>query len=173
MPSEQVSIYLGGLLPGAAYPEWPALNVTRGILSNRLFASLRERQGLAYSVGVGAEVDRDFGWFYAVIGTAGENYDQAVRGILLEFDKLQYDGPVAGEVSAVRNEIVGSMIRAWMPRVNQAFYMAEGEYLGRSIGYQTDYVRRLNGVTADDVRRSMARYFRLDGRVQASAGTRP
>jgi len=51
MEKEQVYIYLGGPLPGIFSADVPALKVMNSILSSRLGLNLREKQGLAYSVG--------------------------------------------------------------------------------------------------------------------------
>jgi zinc protease len=170
MEAKQISMYLGSFLPAATSDEVPALSIATSILSRRLYLNLREKQGLAYSVGAGSTYDRDFGWMYCVMGTSHENYQKALDGIILEIDKLKLDGPTHEEINTARNQIWGSLGRARLSRVNQAYWLAVNEYLRRQIGHDQMYLKALGDVTPDAVRRVTARYFNTDAYVLASAG---
>jgi len=173
LQSEQISLYLGSLLPGATSDDVAALSVASSVLSTRLYLNLREKQGLAYSVGAGAVFDKDFGWQYSVISTAPDNYQKALDGITLEIEKLKLDGPTQSEITSARNHIWGRLGMARLSRINQAYYLAVDEYLGRSPGYDSRYLKALSEVTVDSVRRVMSRYFRTDACVLVSAGRKP
>ncbi|MCK4606937.1 MAG: insulinase family protein [candidate division Zixibacteria bacterium] len=173
LESEQISLYLGSPLPGAASDDVAALNVAASVLSTRLYLNLREKQGLAYSVGAGAVFDKDFGWQYSVISTAPDNYQKALDGITLEIEKLKLDGPTQSEITSARNHIWGRLGIAKLSRINQAYYLAVDKYLGRSPGYDSRYLKALSEVTVDSVRRVMGRYFRTDACVLVSAGRKP
>ena len=54
--------------------------------------------------------------------------------------------------------------------MNQAYWLAVNEYLGRPLGHDQDYLKALSGVSADAIRRVTARYFNTDAYVLASAG---
>jgi zinc protease len=173
LESEQVAIFLGGILPAASSPDAVALSVATSILSTRLYLNLREKQGLAYSVGAGARFDRDLGWYYGVISTGSDNYQAALDGILLEIEKLRYDGPTREELATARNSIWGRLQSARLSRINQAYYMARNEYLGRELDYDQKLLRQLQGITPNDIRRVMARHYNTEAYVAASAGKRP
>jgi predicted Zn-dependent peptidase len=168
--SEQITIYIGAPLPGANAVDAVAIQVATTVLSNRLYRNLREIQGLAYSVGAGAGFDRDFGYFYSVIGTGWENYQTAVDGIMLEIDKLKFDGPNYDELDGARNSIWGRLSSARLSRINQAYYLAVDEYLGRDLGYDQIFLEQLQAVTPSDIRRVVARYFPTSGYILTSAG---
>ena len=173
MEKEQVNMYLGGPLPPAMHEDAVAVSVATSVLSTRLYLSLRERQGLAYSVGAGSTLDRSFGWYYCGMGTAADNYNQAVSGILLEMDKLRLDGPMQSEVNRARNEIWGRLMSAKLSAINQAYYLAVDDYLGRALNYDRELLTGLAGVTREDVRRVAAKYLRPDAYVLALAGRVP
>ncbi|MEA3297584.1 MAG: insulinase family protein, partial [candidate division Zixibacteria bacterium] len=173
LESEQISMYLGGILPGANDDDAVAIKVATSILSSRLYLNLREKQGLAYSIGAGSVFDRDFGWTYSVISTASENYQQALDGILLEIEKLKLDGPTRSEIVSACNQLWGSLIRAKLSRINQAYYLSVDEYLGRPLGYDQKYLSELSQVTTNSVRRVMTSYFSTDRYILTSAGRKP
>lgn len=170
MEAKQISMYLGSPLPPASSPDVPALAVATSILNSRLYLNLREKQGLAYSVGAGTVFDREFGWLYCVMGTSHEKYQQALDGILLEIDKLKLDGPTHKEINTARNGIWGSVGRARMSRINQAYWLAVNEYLGRPLGHDQHYLKALADVSVDAIRRVTAKYFNTDSYVLVSAG---
>ena len=173
LDKEQISIYIGNALPGADNPDVVAIKVASSILSNRLYLNLREKQGLAYSVGAGSVFDRNFGWFYSVISTASENYQKALDGIILEIEKLKYDGPTQAEIDKAKNQLWGRLMRAKLSSINQAYYLGVDEYLGRPLGHDAEFLRQLSQVTINSVRRVASQHFRTDAYVLATAGKRP
>jgi len=173
LEKEQIMLYMGSPTPGAASDDAISLSVASSILSNRLGLTLREKQGLAYSVGAGTVLDRNFGWFYASIGTAAENYQKALDGITFQIEKLKLDGPTQAELNKARNRMWGHLMSAKLSRINQAYYLGVDEYLGREPDYDKTLLEQLSQVTAESVREVASKYFRTDAYVLASAGKRP
>jgi len=170
LDKKQVYLYLGSTLPGANGPDAAAIQVAVSILSDRLYLKLREKQGLAYSVGAGATLDRNFGWYYCAMGTGTENYQTALDGIKLEIQKLKLDGPTRAEISRARNQIWGHLMSAKLSRINQAYYLGVNEYLGRDVNYDSEFLKALADVNVESIRRVVGRYFRDSGYVLATAG---
>ena len=170
MDKEQVYIYLGGLLPGASDADVPAIRVAGQILSTRLAKELREKQGLAYSVGASVNLDREFGWQMCVMGTGKDNYAQAKEGILQELRRLQEELPAPEEVEIAQNSIWGSALTSQLSRVNQAYYMGVDEFLG--LGYEQGerMAQQVRAVRAADVQRVARLYFDPDNYVLATVG---
>lgn len=167
---KQISIFLGSLLPDANSPDAEAIKVATSILSTHLYLTLREKQGLAYSIGANAILDKNFGWFYTIMGTSPKNYQTSLDGIKLQIDKLKLDGPTKNEVSKAKNEIWGHLMRAKLSSINQAYYLGMDEYMGRPIKYDEIYLKALSGVTMESVRRVATRYFPGNIYVLATAG---
>jgi zinc protease len=172
LSSDQVAIFLGSPLPGISDPDVPAIKAATAILSERLFGNLREKQGLAYSVGATSEFDRDLGWTYCSIGTGSDNYQKAVDGMILEIEKLKLDGPTPRELGVIRNQILGRMSSARLSRINQAYYAAVDLFLGLGPEYDSTYLAALSQVSVDAIRRAATRWFRTDAYVLVSAGTK-
>jgi len=57
-------------------------------MSSRLFMSVRERQGLAYYIKAGADMDTDVGYLAASSGVDNQKVDKAIKTILEEFKKI-------------------------------------------------------------------------------------
>jgi len=170
MEKEQVYIYLGGRLPGITDEDTPAIDVAVEVLSARLGKELREKQGLAYSVGAGANFDRDFGWYICAMGTGADNFETARDGIIAEINRLKAEGITAEELETAVNSIWGSSLTRRLSRINQAYYMGIGEYLGIGYDYQDEYIDKIRALTTSQVQAAAMRYLDTDNYVLATVG---
>ncbi|MBI3872050.1 MAG: insulinase family protein [candidate division Zixibacteria bacterium] len=170
MQKEQVYIYLGGVLPGAADSDAAAIIVANQILSARLGDHLREKLGLAYSVGSSVNFDRDFGWYCCTMGTGKANYIKARDGILNEILRLQQDTVSAEELATAQNTLWGSSLTARLSRVNQAYFMGVDLFLGRGFDYADKMSAQMRAVAAADIARVARRWFDTQNYVLATVG---
>lgn len=170
LDKEQIQIYIGSSMPGATDKDASAISIASAILSNRLYLNLREKQGLAYSVGAGVRFDKEFGVNYAVIGTGAENYKTAVEGILLEIDKLKLDGPKTEELNKAKNQTWGRLMSAKLSSINQAYYLGLNEFYGYPLNYDAEYLSQLADISIEDIRRVTSKYFKTDNYVITTAG---
>jgi zinc protease len=172
LKKEQISICLGTLLPGANDPDAPALQVMNAILSARLGLELREKQGLAYSVGSSVTFDRNFGWLMIQLGTGKGNFALAQKGVSAEIEKLQSGGVGEDELQKAKKSLWGNYLLANLARLNQTYWMAVNEFVGRGFDYDQKFVARLETVTTNDVQRAAQQYLNLKQAVLATAGMR-
>jgi len=170
MQKEQVYIYLGDLLPGINHPDAPALKVMNSILSSRLGQNLREKKGLAYSVGSSVSFDRDFGWYLASIGTRPQNYDEAFSGILKEMKQIKTTLASEEELEKAQNALWGSLLFYRLSRINQAFWMGVNEFKGAGYDYDENILDLIKAVTREDVKRVAVKYLDTKNYVLAVAG---
>lgn len=170
MESKQTYFYLGGPVCSISDPDAVPLQVAVDILSTRLGDNLREKQGLAYRVGAGVSFDRDFGWFAASMGTGTQNFDKAKAGMLAEIEGMKTEPVTADELEKAVNSIWGSMLTARLSRINQAFYMAVNQFLGRGYDYEDNFIQQLDKVTPEDVQRVAAKYLDTANYVLATVG---
>jgi zinc protease len=170
MDKEQIYIYMGTTLPGLKSPDAPAINMAAAILSSHMGLNLREKQGLAYSVGADVDFMPDFGWLVASMGTGYQNADLATGAMISEINAMVTNEPTAEELSKVQNSTWGSMLLARASRINQAFYMCRNEFLGVGYDYENDYLAKIRQVQTSDITRVARQYFDAYDIVIATAG---
>ncbi len=170
MDKEQVYIYMGHVLPSVTSPEAPAIRVAAAVLSIRLKDELREKQGLAYSVGASANLDKNFGWLVCAMGTGAANFEKAKAGILAEIERLKNHPPDHEELVTAVNDIWGSYLSANLSRINQAYYMGVYEYLGLGYNYGDKFISEIRKVTTKQVQDAAQKYFDTSNYVLATAG---
>ena len=138
-------------------PDRYALSMLNEVLgrgmSSRLFVEVRERRGLAYSVGSGVGRFHDTGHLGIGAGVTSENLVEAIEVTLAEVDKLAQDLVGEAELEKAREHAIGAFRLSL--ETAQAHAHRTGDQLlseGR-IRTVDEHIAGLAAVTADDVRR--------------------
>lgn len=170
--SEQGYVALGHVTCPAGDADEPAVRVAAAILgagmSSRLFSELRDKRGLAYSVGASPVFHELQGYLLAFIGTSGENLvpgeppnpaSIAEKGLWGEVRRLR-EGPVAAkEIDRAKNYIAGQYLRAHERNLQQATYLGYWHLMGRGVEYDEKFLDDINAVTSRDIMRVANKYF--------------
>ncbi len=165
-PITQANLALGLPALSRKDPDRYALMVLNSLLgrgmSSRLFKEVRERRGLAYSVGSSVSRYSDTGMLAVSAGVSPENVGEAVRVILGELEKLVQERVGDEELTKARDYTVGSF------RLSLESSMALGQRAGESLLTLGEIepietvVERLRAVTADDLLRVGQRLLRRE-----------
>ena len=122
-------------------------------MSSRLFKEVRERRGLAYSVGSSVSRYSDGGMLGVSAGVSPEKVTEATRVILDELDKLTQEAVPADELKKAIDYTVGSF------RLSLESTMSLGQRAGESLLTLSEIepvesvVEKLRAVSSDDVLR--------------------
>jgi len=108
---DQCSLYLGLPIFGRDDPNRFALRILNDVLgagmSSRLFREVRERRGLAYSVGSGYGYLSDAGVFTVSAGVNRENVAETIQVCLAELDRLCDELVPEEELTMARDHAIG------------------------------------------------------------------
>jgi predicted Zn-dependent peptidase len=114
--TEQYHICFGGPGINRADERRFALSVLDSILggssSSRLFREVREKRGLAYSVGSYSELFTDTGVAALYVGTREENVEQACAVIGAEMEQIRTVPVDAGELARAKEHVKGRIVLA-------------------------------------------------------------
>jgi predicted Zn-dependent peptidase len=173
-PITQSNLALG--LPAVARddPDRYILMILNAVLgrgmSSRLFKEVRERRGLAYSVGSSVSRYSDTGMLGVSAGVSPEKVIEAVSVILDELEKLTQERVGDEEMKKARDYTIGSF------RLSLESTMALGQRSGESlltlgtIEPIESVVEKLRAVSADDVVRVARRVLRREKAALALVG---
>ena len=139
-------------------------------MSSRLFKEVRERRGLAYSIGSGVSRYNDTGLISISAGVAAENVSETTQVIKAELMKLVEELVGEEELTKARDYTTGS-VRLSL-ETPMAFAQRTGErlLLLGEIEPIDDVVERLQAVTSEDVQRVARRIFRDDNLSMSLVG---
>lgn len=85
-------------------------NVLGGNMSSRLFQEIREKRGLAYSIGSYGRTYQDGGLFCVYGGTSPETYAEVLDLTYTEFAKVVKDGLTEDELTKAKTQVRGAMV---------------------------------------------------------------
>lgn len=128
-------------------------------MSSRLFKEVRERRGLAYSVGCGTARYLDTGLLTASAGVSPENVVEATEVILGEFQKLVREPVEEEELTKSRDYSVGTFRLGLEDTMSVARWVGENLITTGEVQQVEDVVASLRSVTADDLQRMARRLF--------------
>lgn len=163
--ARQAQVVVGYLTPALGDADYAAGKVLAAVLgsgtSGRLFRELRERQGLAYALGVLNASRRGPAAFVAHIGTEAQNIRAAEAGMRAEIDRARAEPPTAEELERAKAYILGTLAMDRRTNSRQAWYLAFYELIGVGWDFPGRYAKSIEAVTADAVLAAARRY--LDG----------
>jgi len=158
----QSTILIAYNAPTAMDRGYFAMKVLNGIIgsgfTSRLFQQLREKEGLAYAVGSFFPTRVNMGRFIAYIGTAPENTEKALKGMVNVIKSIE-KGVSDDELKTAKEKIVGHFLLEHQTRAKQAWYIGWFETIG--LGYQMDrkYPEMINRVRKEDIYDVWRRYI--------------
>jgi len=130
-PTEQAHILLGGFTPGRHDERRYALSVLNtalgGGMSSRLFQEIREKRGLAYSVGSSVSQYAGVGSYNVYAGCAPRNVDEVLGLIRAELDRVAVKGLSAEEVARAKGQLRGGMVLGMEDSGSRMSWIAKSE----------------------------------------------
>ncbi len=162
-PVLQAQILMGFLGPGIGEADYAPGKVMGAVLgggtAGRLFVTLRNQRGLAYSLGILNPARVGPGVFVGYMGTARDTVEAAEAGMRNEFERFKAEGPNEAELARAKAYILGNLAIDRRTNLRHAWYLAFFELTGAGWDYPERYARAVEAVTATDVVRVAQRYL--------------
>ncbi|MBR0157337.1 MAG: insulinase family protein [Clostridia bacterium] len=139
------------------YPLYMLNNAVGGSMSSRLYQSIREKHGMAYSVYSGPTFFTGSGYFTLYAGTGEKQAEQVLEMMLAEYKKLRDEGVTEEEIARSRRQMKTGFV---LGRENTS---AHSSALGRSELFRTRFLtddeilERIDAVTAESVNEILPR----------------
>jgi predicted Zn-dependent peptidase len=146
-------------------------NILGGTTASQLFTEIREKRGLAYSIGTTTTAYRDCGTLKIAVGLDDERLPEALRVIGDELHRFKKEGVTPDELRRAKSNIIGSMalshddtgvIADW----NATCYLTLGHLMDVSTYYA--FIRKVSETEVAE-----AAEFILDGNRLAAATVGP
>lgn len=139
-------------------------------MSSRLFKEVRERRGLAYSIGSGLSRYNDTGVLSISAGVSPEKVSETTKVVKAELMKLVEEPVGSEEITKARDYTVGNFRLGLETPMALAQRAGEQLLMVGKIESIEDVVARLEAVTSEDVQRVAQRLFRNDNLCMSLVG---
>jgi predicted Zn-dependent peptidase len=175
-PTGASHIYLGTDAPVSAHEDRFPLEVVNSILgdgtSSRLFLSIRETRGLAYTVTSYVNSFSDGGVWMTYAGVAPTNVDTVIELIRTEFQRLLSEPIPEAEFRLAKAKLRGHVILGLETNAHRASRLANSVLQERQILSPDELLVRLDTVTQTDAHEVLSKYLRFDRLHIATVGPR-
>lgn len=164
---EQMHIALGSLGFHREHLERYAVGVLNVVLganmSSRLFNEVREKRGLAYSIGSGVKLLKDTGAFIIRGGVHNEKVIEAVKVILDELAKISDKAITADELKRAKDYMIGQTLLSLEDTAEHMFWLGEAVVATNKFETFKQAIEKVQKVTAKDVQRVAKKLFAPSG----------
>ena len=163
----QSSIIMGHLGINRENPDFFPVVVMNYILgeggfASRLMQSIRDNQGLVYSVYSSFGVHRQPGSFAISLQTKTGNANKAIAAVVDEVKRIRTEGVTDVELSEAKAYLTGSFPLRLDTTDKLASILATVGFYDLGLDYFTDYPKQIGKVTREDILRVAQKYLHPD-----------
>ena len=153
--TQQSYVFCGVHTFGSKDSRLPALDILStlmgGSMSSRLFKTIREEQGLAYSIGSHVEGHADTGKFVITAGVSNDKVEDTIRSIKNEVDKLKTFSFTEAEFLKAKNLYKSNTIFSFEKMHQRMVEIGVEVLLDEGNKNIDDMIREIDAVTYEDV----------------------
>lgn len=139
-----------------------ASNILGGGMSSRLFQSIREEKGLAYSVYTYPTSYRDSGYTGIYAGCSPSNAAQVEELVMQEIETLRRDGVTEKELRRTKEQMKSSFILSEESTYSRMSQIGKQTVIHGNVRDENILLAQIDGICCDDVNRVIASLFRFD-----------
>jgi zinc protease len=143
----------------------PALKALSLMLADNIIFDIREKQGMAYHMSAGINVNDDKALFYISQGTRPQNVDTLVSQYPRFFNIAAVDTLTQEELKKSVNMYLGRMMFRRLSSINKAYYLAYSVYFHNDFNYDKQFLDELKNVKLSDVEEVAKKYMHINNRV--------
>ena len=137
-------------------------SVVGGGTSSRLWQTIREERGLAYSVGAGGSTFSDVGVFTIYAGASPEHLDEVLDLSLAEMRRVVNESVPEEELKLAKDQALSSILLGLESSSARVSALARQEIIhGRRITPE-ETIEKIEAVTAEDLQRVAQQYFQSE-----------
>jgi predicted Zn-dependent peptidase len=171
---EQAHLVIAAPWPDARDSERYAASLLASVIgggtSSRLWQTIREERGLAYSVGAGGSTFSDVGVFTIYAGTSPEHVDEVVDLSLAEMRRVVVESVPEEELKLAKDQATSSILLGLESSSGRVSALARQEIIHGHRISPAEIIERLEAVTPDDMQRVARRYFTTESLALGALG---
>lgn len=126
-------------------------SIVGGSMSSRLFQTIREQKGLAYSVYSGTHSYLSDGTFHIYAGVSHDKIDEAIEGVTIEVEHLKEEGITEDELLIAKEQLKSSFVFGQENINNRMYANGKNELLLNRLILPQEVIERINLVDLNQI----------------------
>ncbi len=139
-------------------------------LASRLGAKVRDQLGLTYGINSGYTAGTLAGPFYVSMQTNPASVERAIQAATEEIDRFRKSGPTASELDRNRRSLIDRFPLSLTSNGGLAALLQEEVTYNLGRDYPSRFVRTLEALTVEDIRRVAGRLLQPENRLTVVVG---
>ncbi|HBG62472.1 MAG: hypothetical protein A2306_10570 [Omnitrophica WOR_2 bacterium RIFOXYB2_FULL_38_16] len=127
--------------------------VLGGNMSSRLFNEVREKRGLAYSIGCSSRTLHDSGVFLVRAGVDNTKIEEALSVILRELEKVVKNGVTQGEFVRAKDYLLGQLLLGMEDTMEHMLWIGEGLIARNKTKTLKSVINEFESIEKEDLKR--------------------
>ncbi len=151
------------------------LDVLSGIISGgggKLFEEIRDKLGLAYTLGAYSVPGLDPGYYVFYVATTAENKEKVKDLLFKQIEKLKTGELSDEDLQLAKNYLIGQTQLARQTNAGLANQAALDELYGLGFNNYQEYVQKINKISRQDIKRAVDKYFNLENAALAMVSSK-
>ena len=156
--------HIGGLVTDEDYADRIVMNnILGGGFGNRMFNTIRSKEGLAYGTSATYTANIAYpGFFYGYVGTKSETTAKAIKEVIKVIKSMQTDPPTEEEMDRAKNAYLNSFVFNFDTKGEVVTRMMSYDYHGLPEDFLQQTKEKVEQVTAEDVVAAAMKNLRPD-----------
>jgi len=158
----QSHIMIGVPVPGMVSSENINFQVLATILSNqsgRLFVNLRDKEGLAYSLGAFLYNFPESSLFTLYMGTSPEKIERAIKGMKEELKKIIEEGFDESELEKAKRKLLTDQQESMQDNLDYAMTISQNALIYNNPLYHRDFSEKVKKITKTEILKSIEKWI--------------
>ena len=144
--------------------------VLGGSMSSRLFQEIREKRGLAYSIGSYSQSFREGGYFAVYSGTSAATSEQVIDLVKTEFKNVLKNNITEAELDRAKNQFRGGIVMGQEGMNSRMRRIGSNELVYDRVIPIEETMAKIMAVTRDDIAEVSEYLFGADAYALATVG---
>jgi len=132
-------------------------------MSSRLFENIREKKGLAYEIGADVKRYKETGAFVVHAGTEHKKAKETIRCVLKELKEIKEKQVSAGELKRAKEFFRVQLLMALEDTIEHMLWLGEYATSLNKLPDRKEIIKKVEAVTADDIKRVARDIFKSSG----------
>ena len=143
-----------------------ALTILSLMLSDDIVFNIREKQGLAYRMSAGINLNGGKALFFVKVPTQPQNVEKLVTQFPELFDQNFADNITEEDLVKIVNMYLGKMMFRRLSSINQAYYLAHSYYFDGDIESDKNSLDALKNVKLNEVKEVAKKYLKVENPIE-------